>query len=813
MTARSDDSTIPKPRRRRFVLPALAPTTSDEALEPDGPRAVLRDHGVCEDIDRPRAHQSFEDACRFGNPEVVRAYAALGIDLERRDWISGETPLIHATLGDRPECIAALAAAGADLQGRDNHGATALLTAVQHDHPAALRALLEAGADPDVPGHFENRALVEAIRDDHHELVEILLASGASSSAGAATKHSALQWCVDRAEPETMRALLAQPGVDVDQATNTGDTLLHIAVVERNEDAVAALLDAGADPSKANAWGWTARDVAVAVAGAEIIERLERAGAPLTKADAIAYFDGIARNEVEAVAAILDGAPAGIDVETRNYRGHTGLLFAVSRDRLEVAERLRARGADLNARDANDDNALTHAISAKLRRWLVESGIELSYRDRQGALRQPGITAVLADDDHELLALLLDTRADALDLSDLSACHSALVWGDFKNRAESRAQILRMLGAAGADLEAHDRFWRSSLLLGIITRGVEAPVMALLELGVDFDDVNTLHATALHTSCGEYSAHEAQARITQALLTRGADFTKLDRLGRSAWDVATGVGNDRCIAALEQAFEQTLRDALREYGLPEHGGPDQLHAGVFEALARRSNRETFRHWVRKGAHAIVRGLLEAGFDCNPPQYDALGLRPNDLPLTCATANDDLEMVELLLCGGADPDLMLLYGGTALLFAVGGTPQVEIVRLLVSAGADPQLCDDSGVSPLRVAAFNDNLELIELLHEAGASVPPDALIGVGVFEVAQWLLTHGAKLDARAEDRTTALHVAIDRRCREVALALIAAGADPNVETSDDRRATPLMLATEKRDAELIDALRAAGATR
>ena len=58
---------------------------------------------------------------------------------------------------------------------------------------------------------------------------------------------------------------------------------------------------------------------------------------------------------------------------------------------------------------------------------------------------------------------------------------------------------------------------------------------------------------------------------------------------------------------------------------------------------------------------------------------------------------------------------------------------------------------------------------------------------------------------------TALHVAIDEDEVELALALLAAGADPNVQTSDEDRTTPLIRACKKGDTELVAALLEAGA--
>ena len=123
----------------------------------------------------------------------------------------------------------------------------------------------------------------------------------------------------------------------------------------------------------------------------------------------------------------------------------------------------------------------------------------------------------------------------------------------------------------------------------------------------------------------------------------------------------------------------------------------------------------------------------------------------------------------------------------------------MVRRLLAAGANPNVCDDKGETPMYWAAASDNLEFMQLLCEAGASVQPRACGLLPLWEAARlgnlqgvrWLLAHGADIDARNEGRVTALHIAIEEGEIEVALALIAAGADPTVRDAAGRSAIDL----------------------
>jgi ankyrin repeat protein len=799
--------------RRLFELPNPV-VRSGEALDAGDPRVMLRDHGLCEEVTRSEAQDHFHTACKEGNLDAVRAYVALGINLNSRADISFETPLIRAAEGNQPEVVRVLAAAGVNLQGRDGGGDTALMSAINWSHPEVLRTLLEVGASPDVPDNYENYPLVKALESGNDDLIAIMMGSSASPNAGAATKDSALHWCLRQRDSDRLRELLARPEANRNLATATGDTLLHLATYEQDQDSVEALLEAGADASRGNDWGWNPRDVAVALEADSLAERFEQAGAPLTKADAIAFFAAIGANKRKPMLAALD---AGLSIETQDYRGRTGYLHALSEEKDKLAELLRQRGADVNALDGSENNALSLVDSTKRRKHLLEVGVAASYRDSFGKLRQPGIEAVLEDDDPELLRTLLDRRTNFRDLSDLSSCHLSMIWGSFEDRLDARARTLRTLGAAGADLEAINAE-RDSLLIGHINRAHEPCVLALLDVGANLEHEDRYFITPLMKSCSEYREHETHARIVSALLARGADHRKIEWLGRSAWDCAESVSNLDAQNILEQLFEQQRIDALAEHGLDPDTDPEQFEVAVFETLARRCDLESFRHWVRKREHVLVRGLLRAGFDPNPPARTSHGLRPGNSALSSAISGDDVEMVEILLAGGANPNIVHMYGSTALSSAVS-EQRVDLVKLLLAAGADPNFVDDWSHTPLSGAASHGNLEMLELLHQAGARVQPRAAgrmplwaaVRSGKFEAAQWLLARGAHIDARCEGRITALHAAIEQDEVEIALALISAGADVNVQTSDEHRTTPLILAAKKGQVELITALLAAGA--
>ena len=104
----------------------------------------------------------------------------------------------------------------------------------------------------------------------------------------------------------------------------------------------------------------------------------------------------------------------------------------------------------------------------------------------------------------------------------------------------------------------------------------------------------------------------------------------------------------------------------------------------------------FRNWVRKDEFKKVKLALENGYDVN------------DLNVGGGNALHDsssFKMTKLLIDNGANVNQQkhLMYDGwTPLhLHCIGGT-DVEIVELLLDAGADPEIIDSQGKKPLDYA---------------------------------------------------------------------------------------------------------------
>jgi ankyrin repeat protein len=111
--------------------------------------------------------------------------------------------------------------------------------------------------------------------------------------------------------------------------------------------------------------------------------------------------------------------------------------------------------------------------------------------------------------------------------------------------------------------------------------------------------------------------------------------------------------------------------------------------------------------------SIVRTLLERGATADLPSQNQLHVTP----LQSAAAARSMEIVELLLARGADPNSREGNGFTAL-HAAADNGQIEMVRLLLDHGADANARAENGKTPLGMAVAKSHAEVAQLLRERG-----------------------------------------------------------------------------------------------
>jgi ankyrin repeat protein len=188
---------------------------------------------------------------------------------------------------------------------------------------------------------------------------------------------------------------------------------------------------------------------------------------------------------------------------------------------------------------------------------------------------------------------------------------------------------------------------------------------------------------------------------------------------------------------------------------------------LFLAIKRKNQH---RAEVRAAIRADVLRLIEAGADVNKRNRE----EPHETPLFRAVFNENLEVVEILLNAGADPNIAIDDGTTPLMVAAAHGV-TEIVRKLIQKGANVNAKDSRGGTALMDAV--GDLELLQMLVEAGADVGAVDNFGQTVLhhavaldsvEEVAFLLEKGAALNPRDFEGKTPMGYAIERGAMKVA---------------------------------------------
>ncbi len=171
-------------------------------------------------------------------------------------------------------------------------------------------------------------------------------------------------------------------------------------------------------------------------------------------------------------------------------------------------------------------------------------------------------------------------------------------------------------------------------------------------------------------------------------------------------------------------------------------------------------------------------------------------------ITAATTGDNLKVAKML-GQGADPNLMLGDGTTALFMATQ-QGHTDTVNLLLNAGANINSQGYRGATPLLIAATTGHTDIVDTLIKRSAivDIPRDdhatplfmAAQG-GYLGIVNLLVAAGAQVDKAAYKGATSLFIAAQNGHHPVVKALAEKGADVNLGLENGT--TPLLAAALK----------------
>lgn len=535
-----------------------------------------------------------------------------------------------------------------------------------------------------------------------------------------------------------------------------------------------------------------------------------------TRIDALVM--ACAEGDFEFVKTLIN---SGIDINGIGSEGFTPLMMAASNDKTKIIAYLLEKGAEVNQKN-NGWTALIEAAdegSLPSMKLLLEAGAEVNYYWGQDT--PTAITMAASEGKLKCLKLLLEYGADINGIGkSLPPIHIAV--------AEDKRSIIDYLISQKINIDEKDSEGRTALMYAA-SEGKNYGVKKLLKAGADKSvlDFNGLTARDHADRQEEYHTRDylgmpekseihkktlkGQIKEVQKMVETGADINKQDNYGRTPLHLAAAENHTVDIRALvDLGADLNIQDHQGKTPLMYAAANGKRDAAIllvsFQADWNIKDKEgyTAHDWSRTGGNlSLIRffGLItkknnhsyehnhtdeekETGQkkdqkkrnkresfhssknSSHLKQYDLGNKTPRLFDVV--RNGSELECRQLIVEEKSINDTDET-GQTALMIAAS-TNQVEMAKLLIEHGADVNKSSASGLTALHYAALENYAEMAKLLLKNNANVDPTM----------QYSSTDGnytEELLVCEYIGATPLLIAIESKNLEVVILLLKAGAN------------------------------------
>lgn len=472
----------------------------------------------------------------------------------------------------------------------------------------------------------------------------------------------------------------------------------------------------------------------------------------LTEAEQ-SLFDAVNRKDYQNVSTILSSSP-DININASDMEGYTSLHRAiVNNDLNTVMELLKNENIDVNSKlgiEVSIDGwylgGATPLILASYLGYtdivnaLIEKGVDVKAKDDVDGCMAIHLAA--ANGKNDVINILLDV--DASNINDVdNRGNTPLHWASMKDRADTVSLLIEN----GADIEAKD---------------------------ID-------NWTALH-----YAAAFASLQTVEALVDNGADKNSLTKDGN---------------IPVNYAKDETIKTYLSGGKIGREDTEEVVEEETTETEETNENTETSETITEDELNNEL-DTTQNGSIVDPTVVD---LDPKQLELLIAVKNNDIIAVNALLKENVNPNFVDEEGYSPLHRAVLND-NLDVVNVLLSyKDIDTEIklpyeasVDDwylGGATPLLVASYTGNADIVNALIEAGSDIrAKDDIDGAATIhiasangnnEVINILLNKDNTLINEADSmKDTPLHWASIKNQTDTISLLLANGADTKLTNSD-----------------------------
>uniref|UniRef100_A0A7M4EI95 Poly [ADP-ribose] polymerase n=1 Tax=Crocodylus porosus TaxID=8502 RepID=A0A7M4EI95_CROPO len=628
------------------------------------------------------------------------------------------------------------------------------------------------------------------------DVVEHLLQTGANVHArddgGLIPLHNACSF----GHAEVVSLLLCQ-GADPNARDNWNYTPLHEAAIKGKIDVCIVLLQHGADPNIRNTDGKSALDLADPSAKAVLTGEYKK--------DEL--LEAARSGNEEKLMALL--TPLNVNCHASDGRKSTPLHLAAGYNRVRIVQLLLQHGADVHAKDKGGLVPLHNACSYghyEVTELLLKHGACVNAMD---LWQFTPLHEAASKNRVEVCSLLLSHGADptlvnchgksAVDMAPTPELRERLTY-EFKGhsllQAAREADLAKVKKTLALEIinfkqpQSHE----TALHCAVASLHPKRKQVAelLLRKGANVNEKNKDFMTPLHVA-----AERAHNDVMEVLHKHGAKMNALDTLGQTALHRAALAGHLQTCRLLLNYGSDPAIISLQGFTAAQMGN-EAVQQILSESTPVRTSDVDYRllEASKAGDLETVKQL------CSPQNVNCRDLEGrHSTPLHFAAGYNRVSVVEYLLHHGADVHAKD-KGGLVPLHNACSYGHYEVAELLVRHGASVNVADLWKFTPLHEAAAKGKYEICKLIMWNYGNTPLD-LVKEGDTDIQDLLRGDAALLDAAKKGclarvqklctpenincrdtqgrNSTPLHLAAGYNNLEVAEYLLEHGADVNAQ--------------------------------
>uniref|UniRef100_A0A8C6TZH3 Poly [ADP-ribose] polymerase n=1 Tax=Neogobius melanostomus TaxID=47308 RepID=A0A8C6TZH3_9GOBI len=746
------------------------------------------------------AFRELFEACRNGDVSRVKKLVD-AVNVNAKDMAGRKSTPLHFAAGfGRKDVVDHLLQTGANVHARDDGGLIPLHNACSFGHSEVVSLLLCQGADPNARDNWNYTPLHEAAIKGKIDVCIVLLQHGADPNIRNTDGKSAL----DLAEPSAKAVLTGE---------YKKDELLEAARSGNEEKLMALLTPLNVNCHASDGRKSTPLHLAAGYNRVRIVQLLLQHGADVhakDKGGLVPLHNACSYGHYEVTELLLKH---GACVNAMDLWQFTPLHEAASKNRVEVCSLLLSHGADPTLLNCHSKSSVDMAPTPELKERLM-------YEFKGHSLLQAAREADMAKAKKSLALEIINFKHPH---THESALHCAVA-----SPHPKRKQVTELLLRKGANVNEKNKDFMTPL--HVAAERAHNDIMEVLQKhGAKVNALDTLGQTALHRAA--LAGHLQTCRL---LLGYGADASLVSLQGFTA----AQMGNE----AVQQILNENVpaRNSDVDYRLLEAAKAGDLDTVKSLCTAQNVNCRDLEGRHSTPLHfaagynrvSVVEYLLHHGADVHAKDKGGL------VPLHNACSYGHYEVAELLVRHGASVNVADLWKFTPL-HEAAAKGKYEICKLLLKHGADPTKKNRDGNTPLDLVKDGDT-DIQDLLRGDAAlldaskkgclarvqklcspdnincrdtqgrnSTPLHLAAGYNNLEVAEYLLEHGADVNAQDKGGLIPLHNAASYGHVDIAALLIK--FNTCVNATDKWAFTPIHEAAQKGRTQLCALLLAHGA--